>query len=75
MEAPNFESIFECISDGVNKFIVLVLHFSNCSVVFWFISSFHLPGPFQLFLLLTIAIGSIFASSNISSFCNNQLCS
>ena len=25
MEAPNFESIFECISDGVNKVHVLVL--------------------------------------------------
>ena len=25
MEAPNFESIFECISDGVNKVLVLVL--------------------------------------------------
>ena len=25
MEAPNFESIFECISGGVNKIIVLVL--------------------------------------------------
>ena len=24
MEAPNFESIFECISDGVNKVLVLV---------------------------------------------------
>ena len=23
MEAPNFESIFECISDGVNKVLVL----------------------------------------------------
>ena len=26
MEAPDFESIFECISDGVNKVLVLVLH-------------------------------------------------
>ena len=25
MEAPNFESIFECMSDGVNKVLVLVL--------------------------------------------------
>ena len=25
MEAPNFESIFECISGGVNKVLVLVL--------------------------------------------------
>ena len=25
MEPPNFESIFECISDGVNKVLVLVL--------------------------------------------------
>ena len=25
MEAPNIESIFECISDGVNKVLVLVL--------------------------------------------------
>ena len=25
MEAPNFESTFECISDGVNKVLVLVL--------------------------------------------------
>ena len=25
MEAPNLESIFECISDGVNKVLVLVL--------------------------------------------------
>ena len=25
MEAPNFESIFECISDGVNTVLVLVL--------------------------------------------------
>ena len=25
MDAPNFESIFECISDGVNKVIFLVL--------------------------------------------------
>ena len=24
MEAPNFVSIFECISDGVNKVLVLV---------------------------------------------------
>ena len=25
MEAPNFESIFECITDGINKVLVLVL--------------------------------------------------
>ena len=25
MVAPNFESIFECISDGVNKVLVIVL--------------------------------------------------
>ena len=25
MEAPNFEPIFKCISDGVNKVLVLVL--------------------------------------------------
>ena len=62
-------------------------HFGNWSGVFSFISSFHLPEPFQLFLLMTIPIGSTFASSNISCcftfnlcltstiFRNNQLCS
>ena len=32
MEAPNFESIFECISDGVNKVLVLVLVLINLYV-------------------------------------------
>ena len=52
-----------------------LLLFSTCSGVFCFISSFHFAESFRLLLIITIAIGSTFASFKISSFlrCSNRL--
>ena len=78
-DVPGFQvppdSIFPPRLRSSSRALPLHLHFNNCSDVFSFIFLLTCPDYSSVLLLITIAIGSTFTTSKISSFlrCSNKL--